>query len=102
MPKKKLKLAAPTLHLNGSSADALMDPIRDAASAINDSMEKLLACAPHGRDYYVQQDPKALENATAQHVGRLEKLQGVYDELVAIWENIQEQVNEREARRAGR
>jgi hypothetical protein len=96
MPKKKL--AVPTLHLNGSSAAGLMNPIRDAASAINDAMERLAACAPHGRDYYVQADPKALEIATAQHVARRDKLQGVYDELVAVWEKIEEQVNEREAR----
>jgi len=98
----KKKLAVPTIHMNGSSPDHLADAIRDAALAVNDAMEKLVACAPHGRDYYVQQDPKALEIATAQHVARIAKLQSVYDELVAVWEKIQEQVDEREARRAGR
>ncbi len=100
MPKKKL--AVPTIHLNGSSPDSLMESLREAATAVHGAMEALGACSPHGRDYYVQMDSNALEIATQQHRMRVLKLQSVYDELVAVWEKIQAQVYEREAVRAGR
>jgi|WetSurSiteA1Bulk_404760.scaffolds.fasta_scaffold24201_1 hypothetical protein len=95
------KLVVPTIHLNGSSPDRLMEVIREAAGGVDDARRKLQECAPHGRDYYVQQDPEALTKATEQHLARMAKLDGVYDDLAALYEAIQAQVDEREQRRSG-
>lgn len=77
----------PTIHLNGTSRNALADQLRDAAYALADAIGALAKAAPHGRDYYVQ-GAEAINEAIDEHNARLEKLRSVYAELVEIWGSI--------------
>ena len=76
-------LAIPTVHLNGTSRDSLIDGLCDAGHVVIDAMKALADAAPNARDYYVQGDD-AYGIARTQHEERLAKLKSVYDELAAI------------------
>lgn len=45
-------LAVPTIHLNGTGRDSLIDGLCTASDAINSAYEALKQTAPNGRDYY--------------------------------------------------
>jgi len=47
-------LAIPTIHLNGTSADDLIEGLVRARHALNEAVSLLQDAAPNGRDYYVQ------------------------------------------------
>ena len=94
---KTKNLTFPTIHLNGSSGMQLQEDLLHAANAIYEAREKLNQCAPHGRDYYVQGD-EALQLAQEQFNDRVKKLNSIYEELYAIYNNIQEQVDARKRR----
>lgn len=82
-------LAVPTVHLNGTSKEALLDQISDALAALAEAHSKLSAAAPNARDYYMQ--GLAFGRALSQHVGRVKKIQSVIAELQAIGEKIADQ-----------
>jgi hypothetical protein len=86
-----MTLRIPTVHINGTSKESLMDQLRNAHTAISDAMDVLAKAAPHARDYYVQQDETATNEATAQHRARLVKLQEVQAELYKMWEGVDAQ-----------
>jgi len=73
----------PTVHLNGTSRDALVDQLRAAIEAIHAAESKLTAAAPHGRDYYPQ-GSDAIRVAQQEHAARLTKLQEIERELTQI------------------
>ena len=79
-------MTLPTIHLNGSSVNDLLKGYSDAHEAVSVAMEKLAACGPHGRDYYVtgQFD---IDKAIMEHRVRLNKLKEVQDDLflLATW-----------------
>ena len=78
----------PTIHLNGTSKEALVDAYLDARWAILDAMEKLGYTAPNGRDYHPQGN-SAFSAALEEHRSRLLRLNDVAKELEAIIEAIQ-------------
>jgi hypothetical protein len=80
-----MPLALPTIHLNGTSAQSLLDDIRDAAIAVRAAMDALSRTAPNGRDYYPQGND-ALIIASGQHAERMARLRSVYAELQQIGE----------------
>lgn len=84
-------LRVPTVHLNGTSRDELLDNLRKAWRAVHDAGEAVRKTCPHDRDYYTQSDPDAGKIARAQHIERMRKLDGIKDELKAIAIAIQEQ-----------
>lgn len=73
-------MTAPTIHMNGTSRDGLMEPLETASNALNDAYEALKQTAPNGRDYYPQ-GPEALSKATADHMGRLARLDSIKQEI---------------------
>lgn len=77
-------LVIPTVHLNGTGKEGLVNQLMEAAFAVRNASEALAKARPHGRDYYVQADPDALRKATDQHEDRMHKLRQVYDELEHI------------------
>lgn len=87
----------PTIHLNGTSADSLLEGWEEAYLAINEAVRKLAEAAPNGRDYYVQ-EPGALPVAQEEHFARMRKLQEVAKELEALCENVSKQQSERTRR----
>ena len=80
----------PAIHLNGTSADSLKEPYREAYSAIGDAITKLAQCAPHGRDYYVISSD-AINTAMAEHRARLAALTTVQNDMLAIFDAIEDQ-----------
>lgn len=77
----------PTVHLNGTPRDMLVEQLCDAGNAVMEAMHKLGQASPNGRDYYPQGDA-ALRLALLQHDSRMTRLRSVYQELQAIAEAI--------------
>ena len=77
------KLIIPTVHLNGSSRDSLLEQATDAREALYKAIESLYAAAPNGRDYYVQES-NAFRAACKQWSDRLDALRDVLKDLQAI------------------
>jgi hypothetical protein len=87
-----VKIAIPTVHLNGSDGSVLQTQNEAALVAVELAIEQLAAAAPHGRDYYVQGDvdrPYAV--AAAQHGARLKALSEIRDGLREIVRGIRRQ-----------
>ena len=80
-------LAVPTVHLNGTSRDALLEQLLEAAHAIHEAGRKLAAAYPNARDYYVQPGA-AIAVAMRQHETRMNKLREVAGELETIAERM--------------
>lgn len=87
MEGPSMKLQAPIVHLNGSSAANLIEQHKDAIRAIAAAQDALCSAAPHARDYYVV--PGAFELARAQHQERLDRLAAVREELELIARSVQ-------------
>ena len=85
----------PTIHLNGTPAGRLQEPLCEAHSALNETLDKLAECAPNGRDYYPQGEA-AINEATREHRARLTAIQAVMADLLAIHEAIDDAVALRE------
>ena len=91
----------PTVHLNGSSGEVLLDQYTTAAESVRQAIDKLCDAGPNARDYYVQ-GPDAALAAQREHEARLAALKRVRDELAAIAEGIQDQIDAKEAARGRR
>ena len=88
--KKYDLIAVPTVHLNGTSKQALLDQLQEAIGAIEDAGKALARAAPHGRDYYIQKD-NPINAAMDQHDARMEKLRSIVRELEFIAEQVVDQ-----------
>lgn len=78
-----------TLNNNGTSADDLINPRREAMDHLMDAIEALQQAVPNGRDY-----PGDFERCRADrdlHFARLEKIKGLHAELLAEALYIKEQ-----------
>lgn len=83
-------LIAPTVNLNGSNADRLIEDYIEVMNAIRLAEDLLAGIAPHGRDYQtvpVQEYPLARE----QHRRRMVFLASVRADLELIALAVQEQ-----------
>lgn len=80
----------PTVHLNGTSKQELMQQIRDAYDALFVALEKMRQMTPHGRDYYVQ-GPEAGQKAREEHEVRIKMLLCVVNELLLMAAEIDKQ-----------
>jgi hypothetical protein len=78
---------APSVHVNGTAREVLLQQSLNAAHALRKAIETLSQAAPNGCDYYPQ-GPAAISAAMEQHVRRVRRLQSVYDELERIAELI--------------
>ena len=73
-------MTLPTIHLNGTSKDELLQQVCDANNALNAAISKLLEATPNARDYYPQ-GPDAFRSAQKEHHERYMRLQAVRGEL---------------------
>ena len=87
----KRKMIVPTIHLNGTGKERLIEPLCDASHALTDAYEALKQTAPNGRDYYPQ-GPDALRQATEEHHARLRKLDAIKAEIDALTLAIDDQL----------
>ena len=75
----------PTIHLNGTPRDRLLEGNTRILGAINDLKEAIQSCEFHGRDYYVQDANPAMDafnddNAFSRAYNERQKhLQGIAD-----------------------
>jgi len=77
----------PTVHLNGTSRDDLLDGYIAAMDAIRLAIQAVQAAAPNARDYYVQSNMSA-HLARDEHFTRLARLRETLDELNTIAEHV--------------
>lgn len=77
----------PTIHSNGTSAEALLDDQREILNCLTKADVALCRFGPNGRDYYPQGDG-ALEEAVKEHEARIQKVRSVIDEIQKIAEHV--------------
>lgn len=94
-------MTVPIVHSNGTTGEVLLDQYTSAAHAVQAAIDAVCDAGPNARDYYVQ-GPDAGLAAQRAHEARVKTLKGVRDELVAIAEGIQDQLDAREAARRTR
>ena len=82
-----MTLAIPTIHLNGTSRETLVNDLCDALEALSKAITAVAKTCPNGRDYYVQ-GPDAIQEALRQHANRLHNLTAVKNELNEIAEEL--------------
>ena len=97
--RKASALVTPTLHLNGSSADVLKDQFIEAARALRRALEAMVNAAPNDRDYYITVDNTGTQ-ARREHEARCAGVKAVLLEYEEILEGLQEQIDQRDARKA--
>ena len=81
-------LTVPTVHLNGTSREALYEALATAAEAVYQAVEALQATYPNGRDYYPQ-GSGALRQAEAEYQSRVERVSAVRAELMELMSAVQ-------------
>jgi predicted nucleic acid-binding protein len=79
----------PTVHLNGTSREELLQQVEFAGQALCNAYDALAKMAPHARDYYPQ-GPDAILAATKEHSDRLHRLATINSEIERIYEALQE------------
>jgi hypothetical protein len=92
-------LRKPTVHLNGTSPDALFEQLANVNGAIRKAISTLQEAAPHGRDYYPQGD-NAINEATKEHLDRIARLRSVMSEIEELAEHVADARDARAARKA--
>jgi hypothetical protein len=88
----------PTVHLNGTTGVILLNQYVTAAHAVQKAIDAICDAGPNARDYYVQ-GPAAGLAAQREHETRVKALRGIRDDLAAIAEGIQDQLDARDAAR---
>jgi hypothetical protein len=87
-----MSLELPTIHLNGTSKERLLEAINDAYWKIGEAQRALAETTPNGRDYYTpQRDYDRLAKATNEHYARMLKLADILKELEELAEGIDTQ-----------
>jgi hypothetical protein len=81
------KVTVPSVSLNGTSPEALMEQYQPALEAVHTALEALGKCAPNARDY--QGKHEQWNNATMAHVKRWDYLQEIRVDLWEIRDHIQ-------------
>ncbi len=82
-------LAIPTVHLNGTSRNELLEQVRNAYTALQDAINVMCKAAPHGRDYYPQTSDAPYELARTQHYNRITKIEEVMKEYLQMYKEIE-------------
>ena len=75
----------PTVHLNGTSREALLEGYIDCVNAVRHAIEVCQKNAPNMRDYYLVNGGSA---AMTEHEARLAKMEAVLAELREIGEHV--------------
>lgn len=73
-------MTPPTIHLNGTSAESLIEAYTAAYDALEVAYEAMKSTYPNNRDFYVQ-GGHAIEAAIREHRSRLQKIDDLKAEL---------------------
>ncbi len=76
----------PTVHLNGTSEDQLLEGYSNAMTALLDAITALEACSPNARDYYVNGGD--INAACAEHANRVADLVAVRRDINRLAEHV--------------
>ncbi len=76
----------PTIHLNGTSEESLLDGYSSANNALLAAIAALEACSPNGRDYYV--DGCDINAACSEHKNRIADLTAVRRDINKLAEHV--------------
>lgn len=76
-------LIAPTLNLNGTSPEALLDQLHTAATAMNKAITAFAEATPHGRDF-ITAPSGALDAAREAHSRRMLAMRAIHSELMKV------------------
>lgn len=77
--KAEINVIHPIVHMNGTSADELIDLRSNAWDALRKALDMLKRMAPNGRDYYPE--PGRMDLAHEQHDRRLRTVCNLMNEL---------------------
>lgn len=77
-------MRTPTVHLNGTGREELLQRYLAAADAVEAALVRLMETTPHPRDYYVQDD-QAWRLAMVEHQERVHALMQVKRELEGLY-----------------
>lgn len=88
----------PSIHLNGTSLQELLDQTLLAAHALNTALSAMETANPNARDYYPQ-GHQAFLAAQEEHQARCRKVKAVLEELAQLAEGIADGGHKAEARR---
>ena len=77
-------MKTPTVHLNGTSRQALLDGYSEAHRLLEEARKAMAETAPNGRDYYPQ-GPDAIRLATIEHGERMAKIEALMDDLMTLY-----------------
>jgi hypothetical protein len=80
---KEKRFKVPTIHLNGTSKEELLDQVVAAVRGCRKAMEAIRTAWPNGRDYYIQ-GPDAFGQAVEEWKSRVERIDSVMKELTEI------------------
>ena len=93
--KTESGFTVPTIHLNGTSGERLLDDQIEIGKHLNNAIAALYANGPNARDYYIEGN---FATANAEHLDRLKRLQTVYREIEEIVNALQDQIDKRAVR----
>ncbi len=85
-------MTKPVIHLNGTSAESLLEQFQNAARALRAASAKISDAWPNGRDYYPL-GPDAIREATAEFERRQRAVNEIAAEFEALWEHVWEQMD---------
>lgn len=91
----------PTIHLNGSSPEALLDQNMAAGRAIQAALTALQAAAPNARDYYPQ-GGDAYATELREHTDRVAALHRINEDLLTLCDHLANEIDARATRRKER
>ena len=83
LERKGKKMQLPTIHLNGTAAQTLIETLCEASERLEDAYSAIKQTAPNGRDYYPQ-GAGAIDLATREHLARLQRIDDVKKEIDAL------------------
>ena len=89
----------PTVHLNGTSAESLVEGLNAALDALHEAQRLMCEAAPNGRDYYPQA-PLAAGAAMDAHERRLTNLNRMLTELEEQRDHVQAVIDYKEVRKS--
>lgn len=100
-----MKQTVPTVHLNGTSAESLLEAYDKAGRALALAQAALEECSPHARDYYPQgtavdlEGNDAFDNAHNEHLARCNSLANLRAQLIGLTDSVRDQLTERNLHR---
>ena len=94
-------MTKPTIHLNGTGAEDLLEGYRTAMEGVSNAQNAMRAAWPNGRDYYPQ-GPDAINVAIREHAVRLLKLEEIHADLTELAVHCHDSITGRNQARAER